>query len=75
MPGGEARRAQGLDQESVDRPCLLETIALHGEVQVTVMLNRVAVCIEQSCVPIAQRLVAFGAMERQAEVATRKIEL
>ena len=75
MPGGEARRAQGLDQEPVDRPCLLEAIALHGQVQVTVMLDRVAVSVEQRCVPIAQGLVAFGSVKRQADVATRKIEL
>ena len=35
-----------LDQEPVDRACLLETIALHGQVQVAIMLDRVAIGIE-----------------------------
>ena len=57
-----------LDPELIDRSGLGQTVALHLQVQVTVVLDRVAIGVEQSRVPIAQGLVAFGAVGRQADV-------
>ena len=39
------------------------------------MLDRVAVSVEQRCVPIAQGLVPFCTVKRQADIAARKVEL
>ena len=39
------------------------------------MLDRVAVSVEQRCVPIAQGLVSFCTVKRQADIAARKVEL
>ena len=49
--------------EPVDRARLLEAVALHSEVQVSVMLNWVTVRVEQGRIPIAQGLMAFCAVE------------
>lgn len=63
------------DQEPIDRPGLIQTVALHRQVKVTVVLDRVAIGVEKSCEPIAQGLVAFGAMERQAYVPAGDVKL
>ena len=63
-----------LDKEPVNRPGLVQAVALHGQVQVTVVLDRVAIGVEKSRVPVAQCLVAFGAMERQAYVTAGDVE-
>ena len=39
------------------------------------MLDRVAVSVEQRCVPIAQGLVPFCTVKRQADVAAGEVEL
>lgn len=49
---GKASR-EGLDQEPVDRTGLVQAFALHGEIQVAVVLNGVAVSVEQRRVPVA----------------------
>ena len=64
-----------LDPELIDRSGLGQTVALHLQVQVTVVLDRVAIGVEQSRVPIAQGLVAFGAVEGQADVAAGDVYL
>ena len=63
-----------LDKEPVNRPGLVQAVALHGQVQVTVVLDRVAIGVEKSRVPVAQCLVAFGTMERQAYVTAGDVE-
>ena len=52
-----------LDHELLDRAGLFEAIALHGQVEVTVVLDWIAVGVEQSGVPIALGHVSFGTVE------------
>lgn len=52
------------DQEPVDCSGLLQAIALHCQVEVAVVFDRVAVGVEQGGVPVAESLVPLGAVER-----------
>ena len=63
-----------LNEEPVDCSGLRQAISLHCEVEVAVVFDRVAVGIEQGCVPVAERFVPFGAVERQSDVATGEVQ-
>lgn len=62
-------------QEPMDRPGLLQTSALHGQIQVTVVLDRIAIGIQQRRIPVAQGLVPSRAVEGQANVPAGDVEL
>ena len=44
---------EGSDLEPLDRTSLVQSFALHGQIQVAVVLNRIAVRVEQGRVPVA----------------------
>ena len=66
--------ASASPHQLVNRSGLLEAIALHGQVEVAVMFDGVAVGVQESGVPVAQGLVAFGAVEGEANVAAGEVE-
>lgn len=70
----EQNLAPGSGKELFDCPGLFQSFALHGQVEVAVMLDRIPVSVEQCGVPVAQGLVPLGAMERESDVTTRQIE-
>ena len=56
----------GLNQELLDRALLVYLLASHRQIQITVMFDWVTAGVEQRGVPVAQCLVAFGGVKRQA---------
>ena len=61
----------GSGHELLDSPGLWKLLARHFQVEVAVVLHRVAVGIEQRGVAVAKGLVTFGAKERQADIYSR----
>lgn len=55
--------------ELFDGAGLREFLPRHFQIEITVVLDGVAVRVEQRGIPVAERLVAFGAVEWQADVA------
>jgi hypothetical protein len=60
--------------EPLNRAGLVEAIALHGEVEVAVVLDGVAVGVEQGGVPVAEGHVSLGAVEWETDVAACYVE-
>jgi len=74
---GSTRRLTGsvlAMQKLLDRAGLVELLAGHLGVQVAVVLDRVAVCVEQGGVPVADGLVAFRPVVGQADVSAEHVE-
>ena len=74
--GSECERPdfEYLDQEPFDCAGLLTVVPLHRQVEVAVVCDRVAVGVEQGCVPVAESLVPLGAVERQSDVAPGEVQ-
>ncbi len=53
---------------------MVEAVALHDLVEVTVVFDGVAVGVEEGGIPVTQGLVAFGAVKGQADVASGEVE-
>ena len=64
-----------LTHKLLDRSELIQFLAGHFQIEIAVMLDRIAVGVEQRRVPVADRLVPLGAMIRQADVAAGHVEL
>ena len=59
-----ANRPDHLTQQLVDGSCLRQFFARHFQVQIAIMLDRIAMRIEQGGVPVTNRLVTFRSVER-----------
>ena len=59
--------------ELFDRADLIKFLPRHFQVHVPVMLDGVSIRVQQCGVPVADGFVAFGAMVRQANVATEQV--
>ena len=64
-----------LNQELIDRPLLVDAVLIQSQLHLAVVLDRVAMIVEQRRVPVAKCLMALLAITRQPDVIAHEVHL